>query len=158
VADTIVEVNGGAATMFRGDFEYYAAKRGLDIEVRGATEGIATPRGIEAAAPKPRESAQAAAARKRAEAEDRNRRYRATRDLRKKADALAREADATASELERLAERLADPTTYADHVAARDLIERHNRLRDRAEALVTERAELANRLQEAEGPALVASE
>jgi ATP-binding cassette subfamily F protein 3 len=158
VANTIVEVNGGTATTFRGDFEYYAAKRGLDIETRGATEGVATPRGIEAAAPKPRETAQAAAARKRAEAEDRNRRYRATRDLRARADALARETDATAAELEQLTERLADPATYADHVAARELIERHNALRDRADALVAEQAELETRLEEAEGPALVTSE
>ena len=39
VANAIIEVNGGSATLFNGDFEYYAAKRGLDIETRGAVEG-----------------------------------------------------------------------------------------------------------------------
>ena len=42
VANTIVEVNGGDATVYPGDFEYYAAKRGLDIEQRGAVEGSPT--------------------------------------------------------------------------------------------------------------------
>src|SRR5688500_11773057 len=55
VANAIIEVNGGQATLFAGDFEYYAAKRGLDIESRGAVEGRQTPRGIEAAPPRPRE-------------------------------------------------------------------------------------------------------
>ena len=53
VANAIIEVNGGEATLFSGDFEYYAAKRGLDIETRGAVEGRATPRGIETAPPAP---------------------------------------------------------------------------------------------------------
>ncbi|MDQ2688995.1 MAG: ATP-binding cassette domain-containing protein, partial [Chloroflexota bacterium] len=70
VANTIVEVNDGKATVYPGDFEYYAAKRGVDIETRGAVEGArSTPRGVVAAAPKPRESAKAAADRKRREAE-----------------------------------------------------------------------------------------
>ena len=59
VANTIVEVNDGDATVYPGDFEYYAAKRGVDIEARGAVEGArSTPRGVVAEAPKPRESAQ----------------------------------------------------------------------------------------------------
>ena len=46
VANTIIEVNDGNATLYPGDFEYYAAKRGVDIETRGAVEGArATPRG-----------------------------------------------------------------------------------------------------------------
>ena len=46
VANTIIEVNDGSATVYPGDFEYYAAKRGVDIETRGAVEGArSTPRG-----------------------------------------------------------------------------------------------------------------
>ncbi|MGH2782770.1 MAG: ABC-F family ATP-binding cassette domain-containing protein, partial [Thermoleophilaceae bacterium] len=72
VANTIIEVNDGTATVYPGDFEYYAAKRGVDIETRGAVEGArSTPRGVVAAAPKERESAKAAADRKRREAEQR---------------------------------------------------------------------------------------
>ena len=53
VANAIIEVNDGRATLYAGDFEYYAAKRGVDIETRGAVEGArATPRGVVASAPK----------------------------------------------------------------------------------------------------------
>ena len=55
VANTIIEVNDGTATVYPGDFEYYAAKRGVDIETRGAVEGArATPRGVVVDAPRPR--------------------------------------------------------------------------------------------------------
>ena len=83
VANTIIEVNDGKAVVYPGDFEYYAAKRGVDIETRGAVEGArSTPRGVVAEAPKPRESARAAVDRKRREAEERNARHRRTRELR----------------------------------------------------------------------------
>ena len=104
VANAIIEVNAGEATLYPGDFEYYAAKRGLDIETRGAVEGVATPRGIEAVPARPRESAVEAAARKRAEAEARNRRYRRTRDLRdalERVEKEVRETDADAGRDER---------------------------------------------------------
>jgi len=150
VANTIVEVNGGDATLFGGDFEYYAAKRGLDIEERGATEGRATPRGLEAPPPQPRESAAAATARKRAEAEERNRRYRRTKDLRTALERAEREATETDSELALLTERLADASVYSDPALAKDLIERYNAARDRAEALAAEWTRLGEELALAE--------
>src|SRR5579859_635201 len=157
VANTIIEVNGGIATVFPGDFEYYAAKRGLDIEARGATEGRSTPRGIEEPAVRPRETAAAASARRRAEAEERNRRYRRTRELR---DALARaerEATETDVALGHLTERLADPTAYADGAQARQLIESYNAARDRADALASERTRLRDELAAAQADEAVAS-
>jgi ATP-binding cassette subfamily F protein 3 len=113
-------------------------------------EGIATPRGIEAAPARPRESAVGAAARKRAEAEARNRRYRRTRDLRDalvRIEAEVRETDASLAEM---GERLADPSTYADHHAFRELIERHNAARDHADALATEWSRVSSELEAAE--------
>jgi ATP-binding cassette subfamily F protein 3 len=150
VANAIIEVNAGSATLYPGDFEYYAAKRGLDIETRGAVEGIATPRGIEAAPPRPRESATEAAARKRAEAEERNRRYRRTRDLRAALERTTQELHTTQRELTALGEQLADPATYADHLSFRDLIEGHNATRDRADALTADHARLSAELAAAE--------
>jgi ATP-binding cassette, subfamily F, member 3 len=150
VANAIIEVNAGSATLFPGDFEYYAAKRGLDIEERGAIEGRQTPRGIEAQAARPKESASTAARRRRTEAEKRNRRYRRTRDLR---DALQRvEADArrAQAELAESSERLADPSVYADANLVRDLIERHNSARDRSEQLAGEWTRLSAELEVAE--------
>ncbi len=110
VANTIIEVNDGAATVYPGDFEYYAAKRGVDIETRGAVEGArSTPRGVVVEAPKPRESAKAAADRKRREAEERNARHRRTRELR---STVARtEAEAADTERE-LASSSSDSPTH----------------------------------------------
>jgi ATP-binding cassette subfamily F protein 3 len=150
VANAIIEVNGGQATFYPGDFEYYAAKRGLDIETRGAVEGIATPRGLEAPRARTRESAPAAAQRRRAEAENRNRRYRRTRELRSALERVEMAARANEEELAAMGARLADPATYADHVAFRELIERHNATRDRGDELAAEWASLTSQLEDAE--------
>ncbi|HEX2884275.1 MAG TPA: ATP-binding cassette domain-containing protein [Candidatus Limnocylindria bacterium] len=151
VANTIIEVNDGKATVYPGDFEYYAAKRGVDIETRGAVEGgHATPRGVVADAPKPRESAREAAERKRREAEERNARHRRTRDLRAALDRARREATEADAELATITERLADPSVYADAAAVRELVERHNGLLDRTAELAAERDRLSGELAAAE--------
>jgi ATP-binding cassette subfamily F protein 3 len=150
VANTIVEVTGGSATLFAGDFEYYAAKRGIDIEARGATEGRPTPRGLETPRPRPRLSAAVAAERKRMEAEERNRRYRRTRELRSALERAEREASETDAELAMLTERLADASVYTDMALAKGLIERYNAARDRSERLAAEWARLGEELVVAE--------
>ncbi|HET6820474.1 MAG TPA: ABC-F family ATP-binding cassette domain-containing protein [Candidatus Limnocylindria bacterium] len=150
VANVIVEVDGGTATPFLGDFEYYAAKRGLDIEARGAVEGRATPRGIQRPEPRPRQSATAAAARKRTEAEARNKRYRRTRDLRAALARIESDARTADAELAELTQRLADPEAYADPEGVRRLIERHNAARDRSDALAAEWTRLAADLDAAD--------
>jgi ATP-binding cassette subfamily F protein 3 len=150
VANAIVEVNAGEATLFAGDFEYYAAKRGLDIETRGAVEGRATPRGIEQVDAPSRESATQTAARKRAEAERRNRRYRRTRELRAALERVESGARSNEAELAEVSASLADPAVYADGEAVRNLIERHNAARDRGEQLAAEWARLTAELEAAE--------
>jgi len=151
VADTIIEVNDGRATVYPGDFEYYAAKRGVDIETRGAVEGShATPRGVVAAAARPRETARVAAERRRHEAEARNARSARTRELREAVARAERESADVERELEQLTARLGDTTIYADANLVRELVERHNRLRDRADALPNERVRLAAELERAE--------
>jgi ATP-binding cassette subfamily F protein 3 len=150
VANTIVEVNGGQAILYPGDFDYYAAKRGVDIEERGAVEGgRSTPRGVVGRAT-PRSSARSSAERRRREADARNARHRRTRDLR----AALQDADAASAaateELDSISQRLADPATYADAAAVRDLVARHNELRDRADALAADRIRLAEELTAAE--------
>ncbi|HLE59489.1 MAG TPA: ABC-F family ATP-binding cassette domain-containing protein [Candidatus Limnocylindria bacterium] len=150
VATAIIEVNGGTAVVYPGDFEAYAAARGLDIEARGATEGVATPRGVVAAAPRPRASASDAATRRRNEADARNRRYRRTRELRAgvaSAEAGVRQAEAEVAET---SVRLADPSTYADATFVRELIARHNGARDRVETLTAEWGRLSAELEAAE--------
>jgi len=152
VANAIVEVNDGDATLYPGDFEYYAAKRGVDIEERGAVEGAqSTPRGV-VVAPS-RGSSKAASGRKRREAEERNERHRRTRDLRARIASVETDAAAAATELSALSERLSDPSTYADGALVRDLVERHNDLRDRIDRLAAERESLAVELEAAESDA-----
>ncbi|CAN5757217.1 ABC-F family ATP-binding cassette domain-containing protein [soil metagenome] len=152
VANTIIEVNDGTATAYPGDFEYYAAKRGVDIETRGAVEGArSTPRGMVEAPPRARQSAKAEAERRRQEAEARNARHGRTRELRAAvatATAAATDAD---REIAALAERLADPAIYADGALVRRLVERHNELRDRSDELASERSRLDAELADAEG-------
>jgi ATP-binding cassette, subfamily F, member 3 len=152
VANAIVEVNDGDATLYPGDFEYYAAKRGLDIEERGAVEGAqSTPRGV-VVAPS-RGSSKAASDRKRREAEERNERHRRTRDLRARIASVETDTAAAATELSALSERLSDPSTYADGAIVRDLVERHNDLRDRIDRLAAERENLTVELEAAESDA-----
>jgi ATP-binding cassette subfamily F protein 3 len=117
-----------------------------------------TPRGVVVAAPKPRESAQAAAARRRREAEERNARYRRTRDLRASLHRTDAEAIAAERELAEVSARLADPAVYADATLVRQLVERHNALRDRTEALAAERERAGIELSRAEDAELVRSE
>jgi len=149
VADTIIEVNGGRATLYPGDFESYAESRGIDIEKPGATEGLASPRGV-VARPAPRETASAAATRKRAEAEARNQRHRRTREQKAAVEHASVALAAAQAELAELVERLGDPTTYGDAAEVRDLIERHNRALERVAQLEGERDRLAGELTTAE--------
>jgi hypothetical protein len=62
------------------------------------------------------------------------------------------EADLADAErqLTEVTERLADASTYADAARARELVERHNALRDHADALRSERERLAADLAAAE--------
>ena len=141
VANAIVEVDGGNATLYPGDFEYYAAKRGVDIETRGATEGArATPRGTVTASPKPRDSARAASERRRREAEERNARGGRTRELRLALERARADLAAAREEVAEASERLADPATYADPALVRDLVARHNAALDRIGELEADRA------------------
>jgi ATP-binding cassette subfamily F protein 3 len=144
VANTIVEVNDGQATVYPGDFEDYAVKRGVDIEARGAVEGgRSTPRGVVAPAGRSREPARDAAERRRREAQVRNARHVRTRDLRSALADADREAADVERELADLTERLGDPAIYADAALVRQLVGRHNQLRDRSEAVAAERGRLA---------------
>jgi ATP-binding cassette subfamily F protein 3 len=153
VANAIVEVNDGAATLYAGDFEYYAAKRGVDIEARGAVEGArSTPRGVVAEVPKPRESARAAAERKRREAEERNARHARTRGLRPALERARADAAAARRELEELSAWLADPAVYADGERVRGLVARHNAARDRIDAMDAEAHRLVDELAAASAP------
>jgi ATP-binding cassette subfamily F protein 3 len=148
VANAIVEVNDGKATMYPGDFEYFAAKRGVDIETRGAVEGTrSTPRGVVAAPTRQREPARAAAERRRKEAEERNARHRLTRSLRPALERVRSDLADAQRELTSATERLADPSIYTDGAQVRELVERHNASRDLIDRLEAEERRLAAEIE-----------
>jgi len=149
VANVICEVNGGTAVLYPGDFESYADARGIDVERPGATEGVATPRGVVAARSR-RETADGTTTRKRAEAEARNRLHRQTRDARAALERTEADLAASQAELTDFTQRLADPSVYADAAQVRRLIESHNQALDRSAALTAERDRLAAELSTAE--------
>jgi ATP-binding cassette subfamily F protein 3 len=149
VANVICEVNGGTAVLYPGDFESYADAREIDVERPGATEGVATPRGVVAARSR-RETTDEATARKRTEAEARNRLHRLTRDARAALERVEADLAVTQVELTDLTQRLADPLVYADPAQVRRLIESHNQALDRSAGLTAERDRLAAELSTAE--------
>jgi hypothetical protein len=144
-------VDAGHATLYPGDFEYYAAKRGVDIETRGAAEGArATPRGTVDASAKPRDSARAAAERRREEAEARNARNGRTKGLRLALERARADLAAAQVEVAEAGERLADPATYTDPALVRELVARHNAALDRIPELEAEALRLAAELEAAD--------
>ncbi|MEX0630703.1 MAG: ABC-F family ATP-binding cassette domain-containing protein [Chloroflexota bacterium] len=149
VANAIIEVNGGTAVLYPGDFESYTDARGIDVERPGATEGVATPRGVVVARSR-RETTDEAIARKRTEAEARNRRHRLTRDARAALERTEADLLATQAELTNLTQQLADPSVYADAAQVRRLIESHKLALDRSAGLAAERDRLTAELATAE--------
>jgi ATP-binding cassette subfamily F protein 3 len=88
--------------------------------------------------------------RKREEAEMRNRIYRQIKPLKKKFDKLEEELEANLVEQEEVEALLADPTTYADADASRELGRRFSELQARAEDIMSDLAYLEKEMQELE--------
>jgi len=129
LADTIIDVRDGAATVYPGDYESY-------LERMQTLPGVPAAAAVEVAAPatKPRKSAD----QKRDEAERRNRLHRETKQARDRVVSLEAElaqAEAEAAECEKL---LADPEVYEDAVKVKELVLRHRLADDRVAALTTE--------------------
>jgi ATP-binding cassette subfamily F protein 3 len=140
-ADTIIDVRDGGATVYPGDYAYFADKTGLDLD--GSQRGPA-------ASPAPAEVKPAEAGRtelKRAEAERRNRVYRATKDLRRQVQRVEADLGRAEAEVADLTRALADPGVYADPERVKDLVARHSRAKDRAAELTDRWAELGERLE-----------
>ncbi|MPZ88657.1 MAG: ATP-binding cassette domain-containing protein [Nitriliruptorales bacterium] len=156
VATTIVEVRDGTATVYPGDFEYYAAKVGVDVENREAMDGSAPAAvkgsrapGGDSSAGTPNGRGPKPAERKRAEAERRNRLHREMRVLKRglaKVEASLAEVEAEAAELART---LADPSLYDEAEKVKEVVARHEQVKDRAAALTDEWLHLSERAEAA---------
>ncbi|CAN5771710.1 ABC-F family ATP-binding cassette domain-containing protein [soil metagenome] len=144
VADHVVDVRGGQAVIYPGDYEYFLSKTG------GGERAAANPDGDAAEsreAVKAREGRDAAA--KRTKAERRNRVYRATKDLRLKVDAAERDLVAAEAEVAELTKLLADPEVYGAPDRAKELAIRHNAAKDRAASHMDDWERLAGELEAA---------
>ena len=156
VADVIIAVGDGRATVHLGDYTSYAEKAGLDYLGRPvAADATPAMRNGQPSAGG-RGSAQPAAPvlDKRAEAERRNELHRRTKDLRSrlaKAEAALPAAEDDLAEVQRA---MAEPGAFEDPAAARALTERHAQAKDRAHAATEAWEALVEALDAAEGAAV----
>ncbi len=146
VADAVIEVSGGTATLYDGDFEYYAAKAGVDLDGRGVAERAATRVAGPAGAPPKRAVAKVD---RHAEAERRNRLHRATKDLRRRLERVERDLGEAEAEVAELTRTLADPGVYDDPDKVREVVARHGAAKDRATALFETWVRLESQLEAA---------
>jgi ATP-binding cassette, subfamily F, member 3 len=149
VADTIIDVRDGGATLYPGGFEYFAWKTGLD-PTGEALDGTGAERALPGGdggrdRPVERDDGD----RKRAEAERRNAVYRATKDLRAQVDAVEADLGAVEAEIAELTRLLADPGAYDDPERVKDLVARHNTAKDRSAELTGRWERLLTRLERA---------
>ena len=104
VANAILEVGNGGATLYPGDYDTYLERHAPD-----------------AAAPAPEAPRQDKKVTRRAEAEERNRRYRVRAAFAERIGPLEREIEQLESRQREIEAERADPATYRDTARSRDL-------------------------------------
>jgi ATP-binding cassette subfamily F protein 3 len=171
VADAVIDVRDGRATVHLGTYEDYldrvgapARPEGRMVDGRGpsggeAPKGTRTGRGsvpsgaVDGARGRPPDRAdgvrEGGAARKRAEAERRNRLHRETASIKKKLGRVERDLGAAEAEVADITRELADPGVYQDNERVKELVAAHEGAKDRAAQLFVEWERLATALDDA---------
>ncbi|MBW3662802.1 MAG: ABC-F family ATP-binding cassette domain-containing protein [Actinobacteria bacterium] len=143
VADHIIELRDGGATVHLGDWDDYLDRLGIDDE-RGAVGGVAAASSVTGSdAPADRKK------QKRHEAERRNRLHRETKQLRDAVERIERSLVAAEQEVADLTRELADPDVYADGARVKELVRRQGEAKDRAAALMEQWEDASVALEEA---------
>jgi ATP-binding cassette subfamily F protein 3 len=161
VANKIVHVEDGRATVYDGDYDYFLFKRGLAEGAPGATSSEAQvassgraagaqPGGGDVTATAARGSAPKTKEQKRAEAEARNRAYRVGKDERSRLTALEEESSALQLRHDELLERLGDPGLYEDRRSFDAAMSEYNTVKARQKRLETEWFALTDALERIE--------
>lgn len=119
--------------------EFHARKKALE-----AAQEVKKPEAVKGARQDQKQ-------RKREEAEARNRMHRQAKPLRAKYEKLEAELEANLNEQEALEATLADPATYEDSNASREIGQQFSQLQNRAEELMSDLAYLEKELQDLEG-------
>ena len=150
VADVIIAVGDGKASVHLGDYASYAEKMGLDylgrpLSAEDAAQMRARANGD---APQPEKKVD-----KRAEAERRNRLHQLTKDIKKKITKVERELMAAESAVAEVQREMAEPGAYDDPGAAKALTERHQTAKDKAAKLSDQWETLVEELERVEASA-----
>ena len=164
VADAVVEVRDGRATVHLGSYEDYLDRTMIDragtnrTETDGQPDRLidgrgpsGTPKRASTNEPNGRKTSSRGdeIARKREEAERRNRLHRETAAIKKRLTSVEQQLVAAEADVAELTRTMADPEIYEDGERVKRLVARHDEAKDRAAALFSEWEQLATALEEA---------
>lgn len=164
IANKIIEVQNGRATIYHGDYEYYLYKKGLEaVGVTGerlkAEGGRGRPPclpdgrpqgGAPTVTPQAEPATRKTKEQKRAEAEARNQLYRQTGGLKEKIRKLEDEIEEKTTRVSRLSDILADPDLYKEKERFFTTMTEHDTLKKKLEKLAIEWEKESLKLEEAE--------
>ncbi|MDH4100831.1 MAG: ATP-binding cassette domain-containing protein [Nitrospirota bacterium] len=160
VANKIVEVNNGKATVYPGDYEYYLYKKGLEGQAEEKTggkpksEGKTAVKQAEIVPELPASAAESVAKKskeqKRAEAEARNRLHKQTAGLRDRIKKLEDEIEEKTARSNELSTLLADPSLYQNQPKFFSTMEEYESIKRKLERLNDEWEKESLKLEEAE--------